>query len=226
MLLLINMTPTRWSNRQDGVDWINTLVSIEWLLTQMLVYGIRKMLEKRTKTIVGDCSTPNSRYSWCWIDICILNTFFILSILSSFFAIKLSRPVRLWPIIKEELLTLKYFQRADKNKLQQQGLFTQIFNYWLKSDSWFRLAGGCQELLGPQTALYALLHRNRLHWRWGYTHEGMGMDQPAAGGTWMWAGARPAPGAAARAGRWCVPAPGAGRRQHLPWLQTQSLPAL
>ena len=56
------------------------------------------------------------------------------------------------------LLTFKYFQCADKNKLQQQGSFTQIFICRLKSDSWFRLAGGCQELLGPQTALCSLLH--------------------------------------------------------------------
>ena len=54
------------------------------------------------------------------------------------------------------LLTFKYFQRADKNKLQQQGSFTQIFNGWLKSDSWFLLAGGCQELFGRRTALYVL----------------------------------------------------------------------
>ena len=33
------------------------------------------------------------------------------------------------------LSTFKYFQRVDKNKLQQQRSFTQIFNSQLKSDS-------------------------------------------------------------------------------------------
>ena len=33
------------------------------------------------------------------------------------------------------LLTFKYFQHADKNKLQQQGSFTQFFNSQLKLES-------------------------------------------------------------------------------------------
>ena len=88
------------------------------------------------------------------------------------------------------LLTFKYFQRANKNKFQQQSSSTQIFNGRLKSDSCLRLAGGCQELLRPQTALYALLHGE------GSTHiRAVGVNEQAAGGTWMWAGATPAPAA-------------------------------
>ena len=71
-------------------------------------------------------------------------------------------------------LTFKIFQCADKNKLQQQGSFTQKLNGRLKSDSWLSLAGGFQELLGPQTVLSALPLGD--HWRWQgrYTHEGSG----------------------------------------------------
>ena len=72
------------------------------------------------------------------------------------------------------LLNFKYFQRADKNKLQQQGYFPQIFNSRLKSDSWFRFVGGCHELLGAQMALYALQHGNHRGWRGRWMHEGSG----------------------------------------------------
>ena len=34
----INNTPTRWSNQQVGVDRIDTLVSIEWLVTRKIIY--------------------------------------------------------------------------------------------------------------------------------------------------------------------------------------------
>ena len=135
---------------------------------------------------------PNSLHFWCWIDICISDTFFVLSILSSFLVIKLSRR-----LANHAGSALDFqIQRADKNKLQQQG-----FNGWLKSDSWFRLEGDCQELLGPQRALYSLLHgiigagEGAIHMR---------VNEPAAGGTWMWAGARPAPAVGASCLCWLV----------------------
>ena len=86
----------------------------------------------------------------------------------------------------------------------------------------------------------------------GATHmRAVGVDELGAGGTWMWAGARSAPAAGAAVcadwpeprrparalpvfGRaraplplpgWCAPARGAGRRQHLPGLQTLIFPA-
>ena len=114
-----------------------------------------------------------------------------------------------------------------------RGLFTRIFNGRLKSDSWFRLARGCQELIGPRTALYTLLLGDHRHWRECYTHEGSGRAAPAAGAVQAGpgcgrgqgrrrlsalagqhhAGQRellPSLGAGTRAGSWCVPAPGTG----------------
>ena len=89
-LLSINKPPTRWSNRQVGFFrwcWSNGF-QFERSFT-----GIRKMLERRTKTIVGDCSKPNSLY----FDVESTYVFLILSSCCQhflrFFAIKMSRPV-------------------------------------------------------------------------------------------------------------------------------------
>ena len=150
-LLSINKPPTRCSNRQVGFFrwcWSNGF-QFERSFT-----GIRKMLERRTKTIVGDCSKPNSRY----FDVESTNVFFyfFLHIVNTFFVFLPSNCHDLWLIMQAVLFSFKYFQRTDKNKLQQQDSFTQFFNGWIKSDSWFCLAGGCQKPLGPQTALYTV----------------------------------------------------------------------
>ena len=82
----------------------------------------------------------------------------------------------------------------------------------------------------------------------------VGVNEQAAGGTWMWEGARPEQAAGAGCLRWLVsttpasansprlqaqapiqaadvcqrlaPLQGAGLRQHLPWFQMQSSPAV
>ena len=142
----------------------------------------------------------------------------------------------LWPIMQAVLLTFKYFQRVDKNKLQQQGLFTQIFN-GLILDFAFRASNGAVRIAAWGSSGLA----------WARALRAVCVDVTFAGGTWMWAGTRPAPAAGAAVcaswpeprrpartlpvfwrwrapRRWCAPAPGAGRRQHLSGLQTPSSP--
>ena len=85
--------------------------------------------------------TPNAQFFFMLnviSYICIVNTFFVLYCQYSLHSL-LPNCHDLWPIMQAVLLTFKFFQRdgADKNKLQQQGSFTQIFNRQLKLESWF-----------------------------------------------------------------------------------------
>ena len=175
--------------RHQRVDRVDKLVSIEstrWCRSngfklKRSFTGIRKVLEKRI--------APGLIYGTFHVEMT-----YVFLILSSdcqyFLRFWLSNCHDLWPVMQAVLLTFKYFQRADNNKLQQQGprlihsnvqWSTQVwflispcrrwpgavraFNDQLKSDSWFRPAGGCQELLGHQTALSALLRGDHRRWR-------------------------------------------------------------
>ena len=161
-----------------------------------------QVLERCPKSERNNCcrlyetrSTPNPVKSTVFyvefrLSICVVktSTFFVLYCQYFLRSLLFESSCRdLWPMLQAVLLTFKYFQRAHKNKLQQQGSFTQILNGLLKSGSWLGLAGGCQELLGPQLALYALLLGDHRRWRGRYTHEGSGrvrarwLHAPAAG---------------------------------------------
>ena len=130
---------------------------------------------------------PKPLYFWCWITwilplTCILNNSSLFLYSQYFLRFLLSNYHDLWPIMQAVLLAFKFFQRADKNKLQQQGSFTQFFNVQLNWQVWFLISlcrscqDSAQELFGPQMAMYALLHED--HWRQleRYTHEGSGRE--------------------------------------------------
>ena len=154
------------------------------------------MLEKRTKQLLAIAP----RLIRCIFDIELTYVYLILSSYCQYFHLFLpSNCHDLWPIMQAVLLTVKYFQCADKNKLRQQGSVTQILNGGLKSDSWFHLAGGCQELLGPQTAFGD--HRR---WRGRYTHAGSWGERAGCRRDLMWARASPAPAAGPGCLRWLV----------------------
>ena len=177
--------------RQVGVNQIDTLVSIEWLLTQKIIYRYQKDARKENKTIVGYCTKHIPCLSHCIFDVelhefylwhvfliilryfCILNTFFVFCCQTIMTCDQSCRQCS-W--------LSNFFQRADKNKLQQQGSFTQFFNVQLNWQVWFLISlcrscqDSAQELFGPQMAMYALLHED--HWRQleRYTHEGSGRE--------------------------------------------------